>query len=64
MTTLIGARIYKKIRKTTLEKNRLFEVIIPLPLKGAELTSWKDRRRAFTTKMVRGKARKKAVHQV
>ena len=59
ITTLIGAKFYKKIRKTTLEKNRLFEIVIPLPFNGAELTSWKQRRRAFTSRMVRGKARRK-----
>jgi len=59
ITTLIGAKGYKTIRKTRLMKNRLFEIVIPLPLNGAELTSWKERRRAFTSRMVRGKAHRK-----
>jgi hypothetical protein len=59
ITTLIGARVYRQIKKTTLEKNRLFEIVIPLTLKGVELTSWKLSRRAFTSKMVQGKSHKK-----
>jgi hypothetical protein len=58
ITTLIGAnKPYTKIQKTSVEKNRLFEIVIRLRLNGADLESWKNRRRAFTSKMVRGKAR-------
>lgn len=60
VTTLIGARLYKKIRKTVIEKNRLFEIVIPLPLQGAQLKNWKQERRAFTSRMVRGRAGRKA----
>jgi hypothetical protein len=59
MTTLVGAKVFNPIRKTRFEKNRLFEIVIRLPLTGHELDDWKQRRRAFMSNMVRGKARKK-----
>ena len=34
ITTLIGAKKCSRIKKATLEKNRLFEIIIPLTLRG------------------------------
>ena len=59
MTTLIGAKNYTKIRKVALEKNRLFEIVIPLPFKGSSLKKWKDQRKAFMSRMVRCKGHKK-----
>lgn len=59
ITTLIGARGYKKVRKTASEKDRLFEIVISLPLKGIPLQRWKDKRKAFMSRMVKGRARKK-----
>lgn len=59
MTTLIGAKNYTKIQKAALEKNRLFEIVIPLPFTGASLKKWKNQRKAFMSRMVRGKGHKK-----
>ena len=59
ITTLIGARQYERIRKTRTEKNRMFEIVIPLPLKGDALQAWKAKRKKYMSRMVRGLARKK-----
>ena len=59
ITTLIGARDYTKIRKNRTEKNRLFEIVIPLPLKGKSLTEWKAKRKIFMSRMVKGRSRQK-----
>ena len=59
MTTSIGARAYERIHKNMIEKNRLFEIIIPLPLKGKPLKDWKEKRRVFMSRMERGRARRK-----
>ena len=59
VTTLV-AKSYREIQKTTVEKNRLFEIVIPLSLRGAELTTWKQTRRTFMSRMLRGKAPKKS----
>lgn len=48
ITTLIGTRAYRPTTKTTAEKRRLFEIIIPLPLSGVALERWQERRRHFT----------------
>jgi len=53
ITTLIGAKKYSRIKKATVEKNRLFEIIIPLTLSVAELKEWKERRRRYTSRMSR-----------
>ena len=59
ITTTAGTEAYQKVEKKPLEKNRLFEIPIDLELRDAELHSWKDRRRVYTSKMNQGKARKK-----
>jgi hypothetical protein len=59
ITTLVGTTALNQIRKTKPEKNRLFEIEVPLPLTGKELKDWRAERKAFTSKMVRGKGRQK-----
>ena len=59
ITTLIGAKEYQKIRKVPLEKKRMMEIVIPLPVEGRGLEDWKDKRKAFMSRMQRGKARRK-----
>jgi len=57
ITTLIGAKEFQRIKKTTAEKHRLFEIIIPLTLSVPELKEWKERRRTYTSGMSRRRKR-------
>lgn len=47
LATCIGNEGYEKIKKKEIEKNHLFELIIPLGMSGDELKEWKNRRRSF-----------------
>ena len=53
ITTLIGAKEFTPIKKAIIEKNRLFEIIIPLTLSAAQLKEWKERRRRYMSRMSR-----------
>jgi hypothetical protein len=57
---LIGGKNYKKVRKAMIEKNRLFEIVIPLNLNDARLSEWIRKRKTFMSRMVRGHARRKS----
>lgn len=53
ITTIIGAKDFHSPRKTATEKNRLFEITIPLPLAGVDLQQWKANRKKYTSRMSR-----------
>lgn len=58
LTTNTKATPYRKIRKRSLEKHSLFEVIVPLGLTGSELSLWRAKRCAYRAEMRTGKGRK------
>ncbi len=59
IATRIGATHYERINKSRNEKNRLFVIDIPLHLNGKALRAWKDKRRSFMSRMVKGRAKSK-----
>lgn len=61
IATLISGNPYQKVKKHPEEKNRLFEVIVPLGLSGHALRKWKNDRERYKSKMLFGRgARKRA----
>jgi hypothetical protein len=51
ITTLYGGRKYSKIKKTTLGKKYLFELVVKLPLAGPKLREWKRKRGSYMSHM-------------
>lgn len=60
LATNIKASRYRKIKKRSLEKYSLFEVIVPLGLTGPKLNAWKAQRRMYRSEMSIGRGRKLA----
>lgn len=58
LATCLRTTKYRKIRKTEVEKNRVFEVIISPGLSKDELIKWKAKRHLFKKDMSYGKALK------
>lgn len=58
LATNTKATRYRKIKKRSLEKYSLFEVIVPLGLTGLKLRSWKAQRRVYRSEMRSGKGGK------
>jgi hypothetical protein len=56
MATWVRRAPYQKIKKTAIEKNRVFEVIITPNFTKDELADWKKTRSLFKKEMSVGKA--------
>jgi len=58
LATCVRSAPYQQIKKTDVEKHKVFEVIISLPFGRDELVEWKRTRRLFKKEMSPGKALK------
>lgn len=60
MATCVKAAPYQKIKKTEIEKNRVFEVIVTPKLSKDKFMDWKRARRGFMSEMANGRGAKAA----
>jgi hypothetical protein len=58
MATCVKKAPYQKIKKTEVEKNRIFEVIVTPRLSKDKFAEWKRIRKGFMSEMANGKALK------